>query len=137
MIVVDASAMVDLLLNTPPFAGVVAGHLRNHDGDAHAPHLLDAEVGQVIRRFVLKGDLSPKRARLAIDRLSQFSLTRYPHTPFLARAFRLRTNLTVYDALYVALAEALDASFLTKDAALARFASGHVDVLTAPSPPRK
>lgn len=124
MIVLDASAVVDLLLGTPPFGDAVAEHLRRHDGEAHAPHLLDAEVGQVLRRHIRRGELARPRAERAVERLEQLPLTRYPHTPFLRRALALRENLTVYDALYLVLAEALDAPLLTRDAALAR-APGH------------
>ncbi|MBI4728384.1 MAG: type II toxin-antitoxin system VapC family toxin [Acidobacteria bacterium] len=119
MIVLDASAAVDLLLDTQPFSGAIACRLREHEGDLHAPHLLDAEVAQVFRRYVLRGELSVARARLGLLRLSQMPLVRYPHGPFLERALALRENLTVYDALYLALAEALGAALLTRDGGLA------------------
>ncbi len=119
MIVLDASVVVDLLLDTPPVAEIIAGHVREHEGDLHAPHLIDVEVAQVFRRHAFRGELSPARARLGLVRLSQLPLTRYPHGPFLGRALDLRENVTVYDALYLVLAEALGAPLLTRDKALA------------------
>jgi len=83
-----------------------------------APHLLDAEVGQTLRRFLLRGDLSAARARVAIGRLQSLPLRRYSHTRLVSRAFEFRDNATVYDGLYLALAEALDAPLLTCDARL-------------------
>jgi predicted nucleic acid-binding protein len=118
VIVLDASAAADLILGTPPASAAIAQTLRDHDGDGHAPHLLDAEVGQVLRRFVLLGQLTPARAIRALERLADLPLIRYPHGPFLLRAFQLRRNATVYDGLYLALAEALGAQLITRDAAL-------------------
>ena len=77
----------------------------------------------VLRRYALRGALSPERARLALDRLSTISLTLYPHTALLSRVWELRNNVTAYDAAYVALAETLDAPLVTMDERLAR-ASG-------------
>ena len=128
MIVIDASAAVDLLLDVVPVSAVIADHVRMHGGQLHAPHLLDAEVGQVLRRNLLRGRLSEERARRALDHLAQLPIIRYPHLPFLPRAMDLRANLTVYDALYVALAEALGAPLLTRDEAIALHA-GDVPVI--------
>ena len=118
MIVVDASAVVDLLLGTEPFAAAVVDHLSAHKGDVHAPHLLDAEVAQVLRRYVLRDEVTPARAGLALGRLADLGVERYPHGPFLHRAFTFRDNVTIYDGLYLALAEALRAPLITRDAAL-------------------
>lgn len=118
MIVLDASVVVDLLLDSHPIAATIAAYLREHEGDLHAPHSIDAEVAQVFRRYCLGGELTPARARLGLLRLSQLPLTRYPHGPFLERAFDLRQNVTVYDALYLVLAEALGAPLLTRDKTL-------------------
>lgn len=120
MIVLDASSVLDLLLLSEPYGEAVAGLLREHDGDAHAPHLLDAEVAQVLRRFVVRGDLPIERAGRALNRLDQLPLIRYPHGPLLRRAFALRENCTIYDALYIALAEALGAVLVTRDRGLAK-----------------
>ncbi len=93
-------------------------------GDLHAPHLLDLEVEQALRRFALRGQLSDERARQVLEDLAGLRLTRYPHHSLLERIWELRGNLSVFDACYVALAEALGAPLVTADAALAR-APGH------------
>ena len=90
----------------------------------HAPHLLDLEVAQVLRRFCARGELTVTRAGEALADLLDFPLTRYPHDLFLERIWQLRENLTVYDAAYVALAEALSATLVTRDVRLGR-SPGH------------
>ncbi|MBI3181128.1 MAG: VapC toxin family PIN domain ribonuclease, partial [Myxococcales bacterium] len=72
------------------------------------------------RRFVLKGFLPESSALYAMEDLRDLPLIRHGHGPFLERAFALRENATIYDALYLALAEALEAPLLTADAALAK-----------------
>lgn len=119
MIVVDASVAIDVLLDLPPHADRVSPLLMNADAIA-APHLLDAEVGQVLRRLVRSNRLPARRAEEALDDLDALALHRFPHQPLLRRAFELRDNVTVHDALYLALAEVLAATFVTRDAALAR-----------------
>jgi len=123
VIVVDASAVLEVLLVTP--VGVRVGERIFAPGEAlHAPHLLDVEVAQVLRRLLLAGDLTAGRGQEALEDLADLRLTRHPHRPFLARIWELRHNVTAYDAAYVALAEALGAPLLTCDAPLARSA-GH------------
>lgn len=117
MIVVDASVVVDLLLARTPWATTIEARLQSETGIA-APHLLDAEVGQVLRRFVRAGELTATRAMGALDDLAALPIERFPHTPLLREAFALRDNVTFYDAVYLVLAEALDAPFLTRDRAL-------------------
>lgn len=129
MIVLDASALVDALLDTPPHAGPILSLLREHDGDVHVPHLVDAEVGSVLRRFVLARELSRERSGVAVARLRELALVRYPNLPFLSRAMTCHRNLTVCDGLYVALAEALGAPLVTRDARLARSARRMIDVV--------
>ena len=90
----------------------------------HAPHLLDVEVAQVVRRYAASGEINPERGRAALADLADFPLRRYPHGFLLPRVWELRNNLTAYDAVYVALAEALDAPLLTRDRRLAS-AAGH------------
>ncbi len=108
MIVVDASAILEVLLRTPDAAAVEERMF--HPGETlHAPHLLDLEVAQVLRRYASRGDVTPRRCRAALDDLVDFPLSRYPHDFMLPRVWELRGNLTAYDAAYVALAEALDA----------------------------
>jgi predicted nucleic acid-binding protein len=123
MMVVDASTILELLLNTPA-AGRIAERLFPPGESLHAPHLLDIEVAQVIRRYCRAGELASERGREALADLADLPITRYPHDFLLARIWELRHNLTAYDASYVALAEALDAPLLTCDRRLAA-ASGH------------
>lgn len=118
MIVVDASAVIEVLLNTP--AGVrVAGRLFADGETLHAPHLLDLEVAQVLRRYALSAELDAARSAQALEDLAALPLSRYPHDVLLPRIWELRHNVTAYDAAYVALAEALAAPLVTRDAALA------------------
>lgn len=118
MTVLDASALLELLLGRP--AGEpVAALLSRRDPELAAPHLLDAEVAQVVRRYAARGDLSATVAVALVDDLLELPIVRYPHAPLLRRAFELRENATVYDALYLALAEGLDCPLLTADGALA------------------
>ena len=94
----------------------------------HAPHLLDVEVAQVIRRYAAQGDIDGARGRLALTDLADLALRRYPHDFLLPRMWDLRHNLTAYDAVYVALAEALDAPLLTRDRRLAAAAGHHARI---------
>lgn len=83
-----------------------------------SPHLLDAEVGQVIRRFTLRGSIPRQLAIHMTSDLVALPIRRFPHTVLLERAMEMLDNVTVYDALYLALAEALDCPLLTGDHAL-------------------
>ncbi len=123
MIVVDASAVIEVLLGTPA-ATRVAERLFDGGETLHAPHLLDVETAQVLRRYALAGALGAERGVEALEDLADFPITRYPHQPFLFRIWELRNNVTAYDAAYIALAEALDATLVTRDAKLAS-AAGH------------
>lgn len=118
MIVVDASALIEVLLNTSA-AARIADRLFDRDETLHAPHLLDVEVAQVLRRYARIGQLSATRGDAALEDLTAFPIVRYPHAPFLPRIWQLRNNATAYDATYLALAEGLDAPLLTRDAKLA------------------
>ncbi len=124
MIVVDASALLEVLLQTPA-SEKVAERLFDPGETLHAPHLLDLEIAQVLRRYTLSGEMQSKRSDQALADLADLGLNRYPHDVFLPRIWALRRNLTAYDAAYVALAEALDAPLITRDAVLAG-APGHV-----------
>ena len=123
MIVVDASALLEVLLNTPASARI-SERLFGRNDTLHAPHVLDLEFAQVLRRYTLSGEMDGERSEQALEDLADLSLNRYPHDVFLLRIWALRHNLTAYDAAYVALAEALDAPLITRDSALSR-ASGH------------
>jgi predicted nucleic acid-binding protein len=123
VIVVDASALLEALLCTSA-AKAVEDRLFALRQTLHAPHLLDVEVAHVIRRYAANGDIDSERGRMALADLADFPLRRYPHDFLLPRVWHLRNNLTAHDAVYVALAEALDAPLLTRDKRLAA-ATGH------------
>jgi len=127
MIVVDASALIEVLLRTPA-AIAVERWLFDPRQTLHAPHLLDVEVAQVVRRYAAKGEIDGERGRAALADLSDFPLRRYPHEFLLPRVWDLRNNLTAYDAVYIALAEVLDAPLLTRDHRLAAAAGHHARV---------
>ncbi len=120
MIVVDASAILEVLLNSRA-AARAAERLFAPGETLHAPHLLDVEVAQVFCRYAASGELDDARDGRA---LAEFALTRYPHQPFLPRMWALRHTLTAYDAAYAALAEALGVPLVTRDVRLAS-AAGH------------
>lgn len=123
MIVLDASAAVEWLLQTA--AGTrVDERLSRAPATLHTPHLLEIEVAQALRRYVAAGIIPPGRAQEALQDLLDLPLNRYPHELFLWRIWKLRHNLTAYDAAYVALAEALGAPLVTCDRKIAS-ASGH------------
>src|SRR3954447_9531131 len=101
VIVVDASALLEFLLQTPLGTRVEARLFRDHD-DFHSPHLADVEVTQGLRRLVRARELSPDRAAGAVADLADLDLHRHAHVDLLARAWKLRENVTAYDAMYVA-----------------------------------
>ncbi|MDM7945360.1 MAG: type II toxin-antitoxin system VapC family toxin [Oceanibaculum nanhaiense] len=130
MIVVDSSVLLDVLLRTPA-AAVAESRLFVTGETFHAPHLLDVEVAQVVRRYAANGEIDAERGRLALIDLADFPIERYPHDFLLPRIWELRNNLTAYDAAYVALAEALDAPLLTRDRRLANAAGirAHIELI--------
>ena len=130
MIVVDASAALEVVLRTPAAAAVEA-RLFDPAETLHAPHLIDVEIAQVLRRYALTGLAEPARWNAALAALADFPMSRYPHDILLSRVWELRDNLTAYDAVYVALAEALDAPLLTRDRRLAAAAGhfAHIEVI--------
>ena len=119
MTVLDASALVELLLGTE--AGRrVAARIADPTLALHVPHLADVEVTQALRRYVREGALDGDSAAAALEDLRALDLERHSHEPLLDRVWALRDNLTAYDAVYVALAEALECALLTCDGRLAR-----------------
>ncbi|MDP2320709.1 MAG: type II toxin-antitoxin system VapC family toxin [Acidobacteriota bacterium] len=119
MIVLDASALVELLLNTE--AGqLVAMRIADSTLGVHVPHLADVEVAQALRRYASSGEIQAKDAAVALEDLQSLDLQRHAHEPLLDRVWSLRQNLSAYDAVYVALAEVLDTVVLTCDGRLAR-----------------
>ena len=118
MIVIDASALLEILLVTP-LAVRFNERIFSPSETLHAPHLIDLEIAQVLWRYLATGELGAERAKQAMDDLGDMAIYRYPHTPLLPRIWQLRHNVTAYDASYVALAEILEAPLLTSDARLA------------------
>jgi predicted nucleic acid-binding protein len=123
VIVVDASAVLELLLGTDR-AERVAARILAPDERLDAPHLLDIEVAQALRRLVQLNGITVRRAEQALDDFAGLVIGRHSHRELLPRIWQLRDSLTAYDGAYVALAEALDAPVLTCDAKLGR-AHGH------------
>lgn len=122
MLVVDASALVDLLLLRPP-ASRVEQHLVAHAFEMHAPELIDIEVVSALRRLVAARQVSALRAAQAIEDLLDLPLERHCHAGLVPRVWQLRESLTAYDAAHLALAETLSdegCPLLTTDARFAR-----------------
>ena len=118
MIVLDASAAVDWLLRTS--TGQRIEHfIYSRKETLHAPHLLDLEVTQVLRRLERQKVVSATRADQAIHDLLDLRITRYPPLELLPRIWQLRHTVSTYHAAYIALAERLGAALVTRDARLA------------------
>ena len=118
MLVVDASVLATALADDGTDGDIARGRLRGQE--LAAPELIDLEVVSVLRRQLSVGRLDARRAGLALDDLLELPIRRVSHRALLRRCWQLRDNLSVYDAAYVALAEALDAPLLTADARLAK-----------------
>ena len=121
MVVIDASALIEYLFDAaryPRIDEIVATR------ELHAPHLIDAEIVHGLRSAVIGKRVDAPRALAALEDFAALTIQRHGIEPLLARMWALRQNLTAYDASYVALAEALSLSLITRDARLAR-SSGH------------
>ena len=117
MLVVDASCLYAVVADS-----VAADEVREllvGDTDQIAPHVIDVEVLGVIRRDRLRGELDETAASLAVEDLRAWPGERYSHRSLLPRAWELRGSVRTWDAMYVALAEAMDATLLTLDRRLA------------------
>ena len=119
MIVLDASALVELVLDTPAGRNIAA-RIADPSVGLHVPHLADVEVTQALRRYTREGEIDASAAAVALDDFRSLDLQRHAHEPLLDRVWKLRDNLSAYDAVYVALAEVLDTIVLTCDGRLAR-----------------
>jgi predicted nucleic acid-binding protein len=97
----------------------------------HAPHLVDIEVASALRRQCSLGGIAQARAQQALEDFRKMRILRHRHTPHLARIWELRDNFTSYDACYLALAEALGATLITRDRALlsARLRRGNIEAI--------
>jgi predicted nucleic acid-binding protein len=127
VIVLDASAVIDWLLQTPE-GRRIEERIYAHNESLHAPHLVDLEVAQVLRRLVRDGTIPVLRAEKAICDLRDLRMTRYPHSVFLSQIWQRRNNMSAYDASYVVLAEKLGATLLTRDRGLASVSGPGVSV---------
>ena len=127
MIVLDASAAIDWLLQTS-VGERIESRIYSRGESLHAPHLLDLEVAQVLRRLVREDAVSAERATEAIQDMLDLRVTRYPHFVFLSHIWRMRHNLSAYDAPYLALAEEISATLITRDRRLASVSSHSVSI---------
>ncbi len=129
MIVLDASAVVDVLLHSG--MSVVLAQRLHGTRLVHAPHVLDLEITSALRRQCAFGSLTQDRGRRALEDFRKMRVLRHRHTPYLARIWEFRDNFTAYDACYLALTEALGATLLTRDKALASapLQRGNVEVI--------
>jgi predicted nucleic acid-binding protein len=123
LIVVDASAIIEILLQTSRAPRLMERALDPAE-KLHAPHLLDIEVAHVLRRLVLQKQITASRGEEALDDLSKLVIERHAHETLMMRIWQLRDSVTCYDAAYVSLAEAMQAPLLTCDGKLAG-AHGH------------
>jgi predicted nucleic acid-binding protein len=119
VIVLDASAVLELLLGTAR-GREVAERIADPGLGLHAPHLVDVEVAQALRRYVRGGEIDEDSAALALEDLRALDMERHAHEPLLMRVWALRESFTAYDAVYVALAEALETKLLTCDGRIGR-----------------
>ena len=133
MIVLDASAAVELVLRTP-LAERIASRALQAAEEMHAPHLIDIEVAQALRRLSQSSDLPPVRAGLALADFRDLAIERHAHGALLPRIWSLRAVMSAYDASYVALAEALASPLLTCDGRLARAPAhtAHIELIAGP-----
>lgn len=120
MIVTDASAVLEILSRTTKGIELETALLER---DLHAPHVIDLEVLNAVRRWERTGVIGPAEATEILNAFLAIGITRHPHTPLMDSIWALRHNLTAYDAAYFALAQALDAELVTMDSGLRKMAA--------------
>jgi predicted nucleic acid-binding protein len=118
-LVVDASAIVDLLVGSSAAPRIFDRIIASQDG-LHAPHAIDLEVAQAVRRLWRRGLTTDSDAEQMAETYRRLPIERHPHLPLLKRVWELRHNISAYDAAYVALAESLGAPLVTRDRRLAQ-----------------
>ncbi len=123
MIVLDASAVIDLLMRSSS-GNRLAARIEREELSLHAPHLIELEVMQILRKAIARGALADSRAQPAFQDFRAMRMALYSHTDLMERIWSLRHNLSAYDAAYVALAESLEVPLFTLDARIAK-ATGH------------
>ena len=128
MIVVDASAVIDVLLQTPDSLALT-NRLLDASAVNCAPQLIDIEMVSVMRRLVHRREIPEARASAALADFEQLPLERYPHQLLLPRIWAYRHNLTAYDAAYLALADALDCRVITRDKHFAASAPERIELI--------
>jgi len=124
-LVVDASVLVEVLLDTP-IGQRARPILAAHQGELHMPELAVVEVTSVLRGLCRAGQIGRARAEQALALLRDFPACRWPIDPLINRAWALRDVVTTYDAMYIALAEGLGAELVTMDERLMRAAKSVV-----------
>jgi predicted nucleic acid-binding protein len=127
LIVIDASALLEMLLQTGKAERLMQRALADSER-LNAPELLDIEAANVMRRLTQRKEISLQRAERAFEDFSQLIIERHSHAPLLPRIWELRDSMSAYDAAYIALAEGLGAPLLTCDARLARAHGHHANV---------
>ena len=127
MSVIDASVLVDALATVGEAGDAARAALRDTDV-LQVPAIFGAEAVSALRMLLLRGELSVGRAAAAVEQIRALRTIQYPFEPFSRRAWQLRANLTVYDAWYVALAEALGTDVVTADERLANAPGPHCPV---------
>jgi predicted nucleic acid-binding protein len=127
MIVVDASLILDLLLRTSS-AEAIGRRLFRANETLHAPHLIDVEILEVLRRYWLNKAIDSERAGEAIRDFYDLPIERYAHELLSLRVWELKANLTAYDAVYLALAELLEAPLVTADSRMSKAPNARVAI---------
>jgi predicted nucleic acid-binding protein len=118
VIVIDASVLASVLGDDGEDG--MRARRRVSGERLYAPELIDLEVLSVWRRALRAGHTTARRTTQAVSDLQSLPMVRAPHRPLLSRIWELGSNVTPYDAAYVALAEALSVPLVTADRRIAQ-----------------